>query len=368
MRRIIVAASTASLLAISTLLIITPAKAVAITVITPPTITLTKAGGAITESRATWSAAVKSTISWVVNGKVLAGNSGRSLTPPSKKGTIIAARESANGISVTSNTIVIGSVAVNGFVNIAYADAAKTTMSVVLPKTTPATATSVLQWFSGPFEVKGAHANTYQLATGDQGNDISLKVSYTAKGLGGTSATSQSITIPVTPRSYSLIWSEDFNAGSKIDSSVWIPENGDGTAYKNRGWGNLERQWYLDTQSTIDSTGALVTTATTTGANAYNCYYGSACEWVSSKFETKGKVGFKYGRVEARIKGPVGGGTWAAFWMLGANIDDRPWPGCGEIDVTELLGRTPTTVYGTPHGPASGQSVTTTLDAGFADD
>ena len=368
MLKIIVAAITASLLAISTLLIITPAKAVAITAITPPTIALTKVGGAITESPATWSAAVKSTISWVVNGKVLAGNSGRSLTPPSKKGTIIAARESANGISVTSNTIVIGSVAVNGFVNIAYADAAKTTMSVVLPKTTPATATPVLQWFSGPFEVKGAHANTYQLATGDQGNDISLKVSYTAKGLGGTSATSQSITIPVTPRSYSLIWSEDFNAGSKIDSSVWIPENGDGTAYKNRGWGNLERQWYLDTQSTIDSTGALVTTATTTGANAYNCYYGSACEWVSSKFETKGKVGFKYGRVEARIKGPVGGGTWAAFWMLGANIDDRPWPGCGEIDVTELLGRTPTTVYGTPHGPASGQSVTTTLDAGFADD
>ena len=368
MRKSFVGITTSSLLAISTLFLITPAKAVAITAITPPVITLTKVGGAITESPATWSSATKSTISWVVNGKVVAGNSGKSLTPPSKKGTIIAARESANGVTVTSNTIVIGSVAVNGFVNIAYADVAKTTMAVVLPKTIPANATPTLQWFSGPFEVKGAHANTYQLATGDQGSDISLKVSYTAKGFGSTSSTSQSIAIPVAPRSYSLIWSDEFNAGSTLNSSVWIPENGDGTSYGNRGWGNLERQWYLDTQSTIDSTGSLVTTASTTGAVAYKCYYGSACEWVSSKFVTKGKVGFKYGRIEARIKGPVGNGTWGAFWMLGANIDDRPWPGCGEIDVTELLGRTSTTVYGTPHGPASGQSFTTSIDAGIASD
>ena len=368
LRKIIVGISSASLLAISTLYAVTPASAETITALTPPTISLTKVGGAITESSATWSAPTKSTISWLVNGKVVAGKTAKSFTPPSKKGTTVQARESANGVTSTSNVIVVGNVAVNGFLNISYADSAKTTMTVTLPKTTPSNATPVLQWFSGPFEVKGAHASTYQLATGDQGNDISLKVSYTSKGLGGTSAISQSITIPVVERSYSLLWSDEFNAGSSINSSVWLPENGDGTAYKNRGWGNLERQWYLDTQSAIDSTGALVTTATTTGANSYNCYYGTACEWVSSKFQTKGKVGFKYGRIEARIKGPVGAGTWGAFWMLGANIDDRPWPGCGEIDVTELLGRTPTTVYGTPHGPASGQSSTTTLDAGISSD
>ena len=40
--------------------------------------------------------------------------------------------------------------------------------------------------------------------------------------------------------------------------------------------------------------------------------------------------------------------------MLGANIDDRGWPGCGEIDVTELLGRLPKTNLGYVHGPLSG--------------
>jgi len=368
MRKFIVGFSAASLMAISTLVALTPASADPLTALTPPVITLTKVGGAITETPATWSSAVKSTISWIVNGKAIAGKSGKSFTPPSTKGTRIQARESANGVSTTSNTIVIGNVAVNGFITIKYADAAKSQMSVLLPKTVPATATPTLQWFSGPFEVKGAHATTYQLATGDQGNEISLQISYSAKGFGSTTATSQSIAIPVTPRSYSLIWSDEFNAGSSIDSKVWVPENGDGVAFGNRGWGNQERQWYLDSQSTIDSTGALVTTATTTGANAYKCYYGPACEWLSSKFVTKNKVGFKYGRIEARVKGSVGAGTWGAFWMLGANIDDRPWPGCGEIDVTELLGRTPTTVYGTPHGPASGQSFTTSIDAGIASD
>ena len=339
-----------------------------LTLLNPPSISLIKIGGSITATPATWSTPVKSTFIWMVNGKVIAGKSGRSFTPSNKKGTTIVFRESAQGITAQSNSIVIGNVAVNGFPTISFDDAAKTIMNVKLPSTTPVNAVPTFQWFSGPFEVKGAHSASYQLATGDQGSDISVKVSFTAKTFGPTSITSSSITIPITARTYSLIWSEEFNAGTSINPKIWTPENGDGTAYKNRGWGNQERQWYLDSQSTIDSTGALVTTATRDGAGANTCYYGAPCEWVSSKFVTKDKVGFKYGRVEVRMKGPFGAGTWAAFWMLGANIDDRPWPGCGEIDVTELLGRDPSTNYGTPHGPASGQSYTVTMDKGFADD
>jgi beta-glucanase (GH16 family) len=256
-------------------------------------------------------------------------------------------------------------VAVNGYPVINYSDDTKKTMGITLPKIVPVNASATYQWFSGPFEVKGAHGATYTLATGDQGLDISVKVSFAARSFGSTSSTSNSITVPVSTRTYSLLWSEDFNAGTTLNSKVWAPENGDGTAYKNRGWGNQERQWYSESQSQIDSTGALVTTATRDGAAANACYYGTPCEWLSSKFVTKDKVGFKYGRIETRLRGPVGAGTWAAFWMLGANIDDRPWPGCGEIDVTELLGRDPSTNYGTPHGPASGQSYTVSMDSGF---
>jgi beta-glucanase (GH16 family) len=125
-------------------------------------------------------------------------------------------------------------------------------------------------------------------------------------------------------------------------------------AFGNRGWGNNERQWYDDKISSTSGAGSYVIKATTTGAAANSCYYKGPCEWTSTKLVTKDKVGFKYGRIEARIKGPVGNGTWGAFWLLGANIDDRGWPGCGEIDVTELLGRLPNTNLGYIHGPLSG--------------
>jgi len=368
MRKVMVGISSLALLAAANLFVAPQSFADTVTVVNPPSISLTKIGGSITATPAKWSASVKSTFAWLVNGKAVAGKTGKIFTPPTKKGTTIVFRESAPGVSASSNSIVIGSVAVNGFPTIKFADAEKTTMSVVLPKTIPANAAATFQWFSGPFEVKGAHAATYQIATGDQGLDISVKVSYAAKSFASTSTTSNNITIGVTPRTYSQVWAEEFSPSTTINSKIWTPENGDGTEYKNRGWGNQERQWYLDSQSKIDASGALVMTATTEGASAYKCYYGTQCEWVSSKFVTKGKVGFKYGRIEARIKGPVGAGTWAAFWLLGANADDRPWPGCGEIDVTELLGHDPLTNYGTPHGPASGRSYTVTMDKGFADE
>jgi beta-glucanase (GH16 family) len=48
--------------------------------------------------------------------------------------------------------------------------------------------------------------------------------------------------------------------------------------------------------------------------------------------------------------------------MLGANLDSRGWPGCGEIDVMEVIGREPRLSHGTIHGlgyaGASGPSST----------
>ena len=169
------------------------------------------------------------------------------------------------------------------------------------------------------------------------------------------------------PQNYQLLWSDEFNSGS-VNPATWVPQNGDGVAYRNRGWGNNERQWYLLENSQVDSAGNLTMLATRTGAQQYNCYYGK-CEWLSSKLVTLNKVGFKYGRIEARIKAAPGVGSWAAFWMLGANIDDRGWPGCGEIDVTEILGRDINTTYGTLHGPLSGgggRGDKTTLSASLA--
>ncbi len=63
----------------------------------------------------------------------------------------------------------------------------------------------------------------------------------------------------------------------------------------------------------------------------------------------------KYGRVEARMWLPKGGGqqgVWPAFWMLGTNIGEVGWPASGEIDVMEYIGaKNLTQIYGTLHGP-----------------
>ena len=87
------------------------------------------------------------------------------------------------------------------------------------------------------------------------------------------------------------------------------------------------------------------------------CYYGP-CEYTSARLLTKNRFEVAYGRVEARIKVPMGAGLWPAFWMLGTDIDQVNWPQTGEIDIMEFVGRLPNQVFGTLHGPgySGGQS------------
>jgi beta-glucanase (GH16 family) len=84
--------------------------------------------------------------------------------------------------------------------------------------------------------------------------------------------------------------------------------------------------------------------------------------FTSARILTKGKFETKYGRIEARIKLPRGKGLWPAFWMLGSNSDTAIWPQCGEIDIMEYLGSSPTKVFGTVHGPgySGGNAITKT--------
>jgi beta-glucanase (GH16 family) len=51
------------------------------------------------------------------------------------------------------------------------------------------------------------------------------------------------------------------------------------------------------------------------------------------------------------MKIPYGQGMWPAFWMLGDDIERVGWPACGEIDIMENIGKEPSTVHGSIHGP-----------------
>ena len=132
---------------------------------------------------------------------------------------------------------------------------------------------------------------------------------------------------------YQLVWSDEFN-GATLDDNVWTIQQGTG----NNGWGNSEKQYYTGrTENLRVEDGCLVIEA------RKEDYEGA--EYTSARIMSKGKKDFTYGKMEARINLPSGGGLWPAFWMLG----NGNWPACGEIDIMEYVGNAPNRVLGTLH-------------------
>ncbi len=168
-----------------------------------------------------------------------------------------------------------------------------------------------------------------------------------------------------------LLWAEEFDqaSGTGVNPKHWNHDIGDGTAAGIAGWGNQEREYYLESAVVQDGNSNLTINATRMPAdNEYHCYYGTPAEWTSGKITTYNKVGFQYGRLEARMKMPTGVGTWPAFWMLGAKIAEVTWPQCGEIDIFEGKGADLRAVFGTLHGPGySGEKPHGKLIAADAD-
>lgn len=144
---------------------------------------------------------------------------------------------------------------------------------------------------------------------------------------------------------WNLVWSDEFNGrrNAAVDGTKWTAEVGGG------GWGNNELQYYTNrVENAYHAGGHLVIKALRekyTGADKVTRDYTSA------RLITKNKFAAAYGRFEARIKITYGQGIWPAFWMLGTNIDSVGWPSCGEIDIMENVGKEPSTIHGTVHGP-----------------
>lgn len=144
-----------------------------------------------------------------------------------------------------------------------------------------------------------------------------------------------------------LIFDDEFDgpAGSAVDGLRWVPDVGGG------GFGNAEREYYTrgTDNAALDGSGHLAIVARKSAA-ALTCWYGR-CLYTSARLKTQGLFAARYGRFEARLRIPAGQGLWPAFWLLGDDIAGTGWPGCGEIDVMENIGREPALVHGTVHGP-----------------
>ena len=157
-----------------------------------------------------------------------------------------------------------------------------------------------------------------------------------------------------------LLWSDDFagQAGSQASSTSWTPRfcghaasNGGGTCHNN------EQQYYIPEAIAQDGSvnGNLVITTkriTQPPTNAGICYVG-LCSFTSGRLDTQGKLSFKYGFIESRIKMPAGSGNWPAFWMLGDNINQVGWPYSGEMDIVEIHSDRPSITTSATHFSAT---------------
>mgnify|MGYP000203076385 FL=1 len=157
-----------------------------------------------------------------------------------------------------------------------------------------------------------------------------------------------------------LLWSDDFagQAGSQASSTSWTPRrcghaasNGGGTCHNN------EQQYYIPEAIAQDGSvnGNLIITTkriTQPPTNAGICYVG-LCSFTSGRLDTQGKLSFKYGFIESRIKMPAGSGNWPAFWMLGDNINQVGWPYSGEMDIVEIHSDRPSITTSATHFSAT---------------
>src|SRR5260221_11962863 len=116
---------------------------------------------------------------------------------------------------------------------------------------------------------------------------------------------------------WTLVWNDEFNGpkGATPDPSKWTYDTGGG------GFGNGELETYCSPGSNAfpcnagspnifqDGTGNLVIQARNSGGN-----------WTSGRMKTQGLAQFQFGRIEARMKLPVGAGLWAVIVMLGNDM------------------------------------------------
>lgn len=127
---------------------------------------------------------------------------------------------------------------------------------------------------------------------------------------------------------WQLVFNDEFE-GDSLDRSKWNTEYW---------WGRInepELQYYVDDAFMV-SDGTLKIQADRRKVANKN--------YTSGVITSLDKFSFKYGYVEIRAKVPNGRGLWPAFWLLSTIRNDR-----NEIDVFEVIGHDPHTVYLTTH-------------------
>ena len=142
---------------------------------------------------------------------------------------------------------------------------------------------------------------------------------------------------PMYAQCWNLIWEDEFE-GNSLNLNKWSYQIG------GQGWGNNELQFYTAGPNIEVSDGTLKIIAKEDLNNGY-----PNNDYTSSRIRSIDQGDWRYGKMEARIRMPIGQGIWPAFWMMPTESVYGGWPASGEIDIMEYLGHQPSTIHGTCH-------------------
>jgi beta-glucanase (GH16 family) len=131
----------------------------------------------------------------------------------------------------------------------------------------------------------------------------------------------------INPSEWKLVWQDEFDT-STIDLTKWNIRDG-GPVYNN------ERQVYVPENVYIEDGNLVILSQR---------HPRETPRFTSGRLNTSGKFEQQFGFIEIRAKLPKTQGIWPAHWMLPANDDFPP-----EIDIVEMLGHDPNTVYMSLH-------------------
>jgi beta-glucanase (GH16 family) len=135
-------------------------------------------------------------------------------------------------------------------------------------------------------------------------------------------------------------------SGTWSTTYIFADPNGNGSSLPSNG----EQEWYINNLDPATSSvtpwtvqnGVLHLTAAPAAANIQpliNNY-----QYTSGLLETSHSFSQTYGYFEMKAELPAGQGLWPAFWLL---PQSGAWP--PELDVLEMLGNDPSTIYTTVH-------------------
>lgn len=128
-----------------------------------------------------------------------------------------------------------------------------------------------------------------------------------------------------------VVFKDRFNDG-KLDKKNW--------SYLETTYYNHEKAYYSP-KNVKEKEGHLIFTAERNKNNP------DKKPFISGAVQSK--KAFRYGRVVARMKLPVGQGYWPAFWLLPKKDTYGTWPASGEIDIMEARGQDNNLITGTLH-------------------